>query len=251
MKEKIKNTFKDRLTTIGFSSIDRFYNAPKNHHPANILKNAKTVIVIAKNIPKGIINTINYTQHFIHRSQHSIYQQLDNLSLEIIKIIENESYNAIPIPAFVPLTINKYMPRGILSLKHAAVNAGIGLFGKNDLVYNEKYGSLLRFAAIITDMKLEPDQLIDKKTYCPEECEICIKSCSVKAIKKGYFNYKKCNNSAIYHGVNPLILFNLNKIEKFINTTYDNYWMNCSECILKCPLNKKNNCMQQPLCGLK
>ena len=52
-----------------------------------------------------------------------------------------------------------------------------------------------------------------------------------KAIKQNNFNKKKCLKKAITHGIDSLIIFNLNKIEKYLNTTYSNYWMNYSECI--------------------
>lgn len=237
-KQTLKNRFKDTLTTMGFASADRFHDAPEGYGPADVLNNAQTVIVLAKKLPSGIAHSENLSQHLIYNAQHTFYKQLDELNFQVIDMIEQQGYHAVSIPAYAALRINKTSVGGLMSLKHAAVKAGIGVFGKNQLVFHKDYGSLLRFSAVVTNMPLPADPVIDEKSYCEEHCRVCEKTCPVNAIGEKGFNKKKCSNKSIYHGSMPLLFLNMRKIEAFFNTNYHNYWMDCSECMLKCPLNK-------------
>ena len=71
-------------------------------------------------------------------------------------------------------------PWGILSLKHAAVKAGLGMFGRSGQVYHPRYGSLLRFGAVVTDAELPGDPLLEKDP-CPPKCNVCRTSCPAGA----------------------------------------------------------------------
>ena len=62
--------------------------------------------------------------------------------------------------------------------RHAALTAGLGILGKNGLLINEKYGSYIFIADIITD--IDPDLIgavkPQKAAFC-EGCGICLESC--------------------------------------------------------------------------
>jgi len=70
------------------------------------------------------------------------------------------------------------------SHRHAAVLAGLGRFGLNNLVLTPDYGPRMRFISVITTAEIEPDPLIKKeiclhpKTGCTE----CIDKCPFNAL---------------------------------------------------------------------
>ena len=100
---------------------------------------------------------------------------------------------AIPIPADEPYEYwdseNRH-GRGILSLKHLAQAAGIGCIGKNTLLVNKTYGNRLYLGAVISNLELTEDELIEN--FCPENCNICIKACPQEALDGITINQKKC-----------------------------------------------------------
>jgi ferredoxin len=75
---------------------------------------------------------------------------------------------------------------GEISLKKAAIQAGLGRRLKSTVVLHPKYGHRLRFMAVRTDAPLEPPA---DSTFAEEEnplcdgCSICIDACPTKALE--------------------------------------------------------------------
>jgi len=244
LKKSIIQWLGDKVDAVGFASADRFNDAPEKHHPARICKDARTVIVFGKTVPRGMLKSPDYNLYFLHRSYHSTYMYLDDLGVKLSNFVESQGdYLAVPIPTFAPMVFHGAESWGILSLKHAAVNAGLGAFGRNGLMFHPKYGSLLRLGAVVTDAELAPDTLIDTDP-CPPKCEACLKACPSKAFQDGSFNKMICMSYTIKHAIYPLALRSeegLKQIELVINTAGYNYWINCDTCLRVCPKNRRKN----------
>lgn len=71
----------------------------------------------------------------------------------------------------------------------AAVNAGLGVFGKNSLFINKKYGSWVFLGEIVTDRFFKPAKA--EKNLCAE-CNECIKKCPAEAIGENGIEKEKC-----------------------------------------------------------
>lgn len=226
---------------VGFASVDRFSEAPEAHHPSSICRDARTVIVIGKTIPLGVLYSPEYSLYFLQRSYHSVYDYLNEFGLMLSNRIEKEGYLAVPIPSFAPLLYEGMEPWGILSLKHAAVCAGLGSFGRSQQVYNSAYGSMLRFGAVVTSAAVEPDAMVEKDP-CPPKCRACMEACPAGAFESGSFEKMHCLAYTIRHGIYPLALSDengLKNIELIVNTAGYNYWIKCNECLRVCPNNRR------------
>ncbi|MFX1450499.1 MAG: 4Fe-4S double cluster binding domain-containing protein [Promethearchaeota archaeon] len=218
-----------------------FLEAPENHRPQNILENAKSVIVFGKTLPKAIFKMKYHQKQLIHRLYHSIYKFLDISAVKISNFIETLGYYAIPIPSYIPLRIENLEPWGIISLKHAALAAGLGKIAKNGLLIHPKFGTLIRLSAVITTADLIPDKMYEKDICL--DCNLCIENCPVKAFgkKTGKFNKIKCLNEVVKHGINILHPYDqnyVNNIELITNTMLVEYHVGCGKCLEVCPLNK-------------
>jgi len=71
---------------------------------------------------------------------------------------------------------------GPFSHRHAAVRAGLGEFGYNNIVLTKEFGPRQRFNTIVTDAKLVPDPLITEPICLRDKCTICQKACPMGAI---------------------------------------------------------------------
>lgn len=242
LKGDVKGFLEERVSAVGFAPVDRFGQAPEKHHPARICKNAETVIVFGIPIPRGILSSPDYDLYGIHRSYHTVYRQLDEIGLGLCNFIEsNGPHAAMLIPSYAPMVFHGAEPWGVLSLKHAAVNAGLGAFGRSGQMYHPEYGSLLRLGAVVTSAQMPGDPVIDEDP-CPKGCNACQKKCPAGAFtESGEFQKMTCLPYSVKHAIYPLALKGkdaLKYIERVVNTAGHDYWLACDECLKACPNNR-------------
>jgi len=159
----------NKADTVGFAPVDRFKEAPEAHRPQRMLQGAKTVIVYGRMIPKGVVRSLDYEKYFLHRSYHSVYPYLDELGYSLANYLEHKSGElAVQAPSYLPMVFHGMEPWGVLSLKHAAEKAGLGAFGRSGQLYHLLHGALLRWGAVITNLEIEGDPLMDD-IPCPED----------------------------------------------------------------------------------
>lgn len=82
------------------------------------------------------------------------------------------------------------------SFKFAAVHAGLGWIGKNDVVITSKYGPRVRLSAILIDEPFAYGKKITK-SYCPETCRRCVDVCPYKALKGVRWNIHSLRSDII------------------------------------------------------
>ncbi|HEX3075395.1 MAG TPA: epoxyqueuosine reductase [Lachnospiraceae bacterium] len=196
MKEDIRKIVLDLGADVcGFASVERFDHAPEGYHPRDSYSDCKTVVVIGLALPKGLyeVKPDLIYGHFNNLTCHEV----DRVSMMVAKVIE-EAYDgvAVPLPCDGPYEYwdsDKMEGHGLMSMKHAAVNAGIGTMGKNTLLINPKYGNRLTVGAILTNLELSSDEYAEPS--CINGCNICVKSCPVQAISAELVNQKLCRSN--------------------------------------------------------
>ena len=108
-----------------------------------------------------------------------MYADLDKIAMELCRFCQDHNIKAVPIPADVPYLHwdqENMHGRGIISLKHAAVLAGLGMMGKSTIFINETYGNMVYIGAVLIDTKIDPDP-INENFKCPPACKKCLKAC--------------------------------------------------------------------------
>ena len=82
------------------------------------------------------------------------------------------------------------------SFKFAAINAGLGWIGKNDVVITKQYGPRVRLSAIlINELFIYDNKII--KSNCPENCKKCVDVCPHKALHNVQWNINSLRNDII------------------------------------------------------
>lgn len=193
MKEKIRDCIlKLGADVCGFASIDRFLNAPKGFHPKDIFDECKTVIVFAVALPKGLFH-VDSRLIYGHFNEISC-QMVDKTAFQTAIFIEKKFDKiAVPLPCDTPYEFwdeEKLEGRGLISMKHAAEKAGLGRIGKNSLLINKQYGTMLTIGAVLTNMAIISDPIAEK--ICIDSCSLCIKNCPMKALDISGVNQKEC-----------------------------------------------------------
>jgi len=209
---------------FGVASAVDLNDAPLGHRPLDILPNAKSVIVLGIKMldaQTDILPTDGDSfgeaprQDMFRGHNDFISQQLDRVGYAIARFLEKKGFKTYHQMASTGGVDQRYL-MGLLSLKHMAIRAGIGVFGRHSLLITPQYGPRVRLTAIITDAKLEPDTPINEN-FC-KGCESpCISLCPVNALKKP-------------SNVSPY------EINKFACRQYLNTRPTCGICLKVCPI---------------
>ena len=64
-----------------------------------------------------------------------------------------------------------------LSFKTLAVKAGIGWFGKNDLLITEQYGPRVSLAVVLRAVDIGIEDSVQWENGCPADCNDCVDAC--------------------------------------------------------------------------
>jgi len=191
-EEKIKEIiFNKGADLCGIANIDRFSNTPIGFHPSDIYKDCKSVIVLAKRLPKGLVY-VNPRIVYNHANELNV-SAVDKITYEASIEMEQLGCIAVPLPCDGPYDYwdkDNLKGIGLLSMRHAAVLAGLGSLGKNTLFINKRYGNFLTIGAILTNLDLKPDPLSEE--LCDENCRLCLDHCPAKALDGKTADQKLC-----------------------------------------------------------
>ena len=193
MKEKLREIILDHGADVcGFASIERFQDAPAGFHPNDIWSDCKTVIVFGIALPEGVFR-IKPNLIYGHFNYGSCVP-VDDIAFRTAKIIEAQFNGiAVPLPSDGPYEYwdsDNMEGRGLISMKHAAVYAGLGTLGKNTLLLNRQFGNRLTLGAVLTNLTLESDDCA--QPLCIEGCSLCLQNCPVNALNGSSAVQKAC-----------------------------------------------------------
>lgn len=167
----------------GIAAANSLSSAPEGFRPLDLMPKAKSVVVLAKQIPKEtVINQRRLSTYA--RSCTTSMAMLDTAALQAACWLELQGGRALAIAADDPYTAwDEAMQHGMgdLSHRHAAVAAGLGRLGKNSLLVTPQYGNRVHLVSVLTDLVLEPDQPIPGDP-CPPDCHLCTEVCPAGAI---------------------------------------------------------------------
>lgn len=241
---------------MGVAPIKRFIGAPLGHHPCDFNSKAANVIVIGIPIPKGVLSypemmkgselipesiRLDVLQGYYYRTAgfDIINRVLEDTCLRMTLVLEENGYESLYFaPTFGNLYSSYYdkIRVGLFSLRHAAVRAGLGEFGLNNLVINPKYGPRVRYAAIITEADLPASPITKEKVCLGFDCAVCIEECGAYAISLN--NGDKEKERDIW--LNPISRTNASLCLSKQNETY------CfGRCLAVCPVGRDNQYIVQ------
>lgn len=211
------------------ASTDTLNNAPEGHCPRDILPTAKSVIVLGMKLLDAQVDILPTGQEgdfFTASPRQDVYAghddfvsgQLDEIGFALARFLERRGFKAYHQLASRGGVDRRYW-MGLFSLKHAAIKAGLGVFGYHSLVITPQYGPRLRLTAIVTDAEMEADAPLNRN-FC-EDCSghPCITLCPANAIGNP-------ENGSLY------------KIDKFACGQYLDTRPACAICLKVCPIGK-------------
>jgi epoxyqueuosine reductase QueG len=165
------------IDLVGVAHASAFTDAPRGHRPESLLRRARSVFVMAIHVPDAsfeLAPSREYSAAYLVANS-----ELNRVAFRVARFLESEGHRALQVPASPPYDYERNM--GDLSHRHAGQLAGIGVFGKSDLLLSERFGPRMRLVSVVTDALLEADEPLEID-LC-KDCEECIRGCPSKALQ--------------------------------------------------------------------
>lgn len=211
---------------IGFTGYDerwvythKYSRELENEKPNVMPEGLKHVIVVAKAMDHGLIDTVPSA---LSGTATGWGYSEDTLTLLALgQYIRNLGYQAVPNLNDTALSIP------------LAIQAGLGEYGRHGMVITKEFGPRVRFGKIFTDLPLVDDRPVSfgVKEFC-EACRRCSDACPVQAIPDDEPSERTHNRSNLV-GVRKWTV-DAEKCFGFWTTQNSD----CSICIRVCPYNK-------------
>lgn len=189
----------DGASLAGVAPVERFDGAPKSHHPRELLPGARAVFTFGIRIldrvlewPDLLQGSPFFAEHLRLEALHSLFyrrsgydvinDRLNHIALRLANHLEDLGYASLFFPAtYGGLSDKMTQLPGMFSQRHAAVRAGLGEFGLNNVVVTGRYGPRIRFNSVITSASLVGSPLLQTKTCLGANCNICVEECPAGA----------------------------------------------------------------------
>lgn len=225
-KEEIRKLGLDLgIDAVGFTSIED-YRSERSPDPRAILPDVKSIIVLGHRMLDGALDSKNMRVAMTARMG---VMDTSKSHLYLMSRFIEDKFNAKAAPILSSYPLDMEAPSlgllGDVSLRHAAVSAGLGTFGRHNLVINPRFGSRLSFTGILTELPLVSDQPVTEE-LC-NNCNLCVEACPGKALDiEGKTEDLKCLRVSQPYGIGGAIGY----IRRFLGKSTDD-----QQAILKDP----------------
>jgi epoxyqueuosine reductase len=149
-----------------------------------------------------------------------IYTALESLSFRLAEMLRARGLLA------AALTYEDSI--ALVDLKAAAVEAGLGVLGRNGLVVSRRYGPRVRFGAVFTDAPWDPTGPL-RDYFCPS-CTRCWNACPTGALGPGGLDRSRC---IAEYAPSPELAGMQERLERRPSAGTR---LQCSACMTSCPI---------------
>lgn len=245
MLEKIEKLLdKHTMDVVGVADASDWKSLLIECRPDEILEGCKRVIVFGKEIPRPTYLASKHALDLYANVAQNYYQTTDAAAIEVASLLTRDGFPSIPLGSYLPILMREGKYWGMVSLKHAAVRAGLGTMGKNTLLANKDFGNRLRFGGVLTTAEL-PAGVPLEKSLCPEDCRKCVEVCPVQALDGlgGIDQFKCLKKSTLHPLLSTAFLSQWLRSSRFVNEYFElvtgslgaRYTYGCFECLVNCP----------------
>lgn len=219
----------------GIAAIDEVLDGPsykavalsswKSNHSEDTtpwMPNARSLLVLAMHHPED-----DPRLDWFDRGNTAGNRQMTKVSEELgTWLFKTHGVRAQPLPYHVE--------KGGVYLKDAAVFAGLGVVGKNNLLLDRKWGPRVRLRAVLIEDSLPSSRPLEDFQPCQGCAMPCREACPVKAFARGEYDRSTCIQRLELDRAHPIESGQRDSKGSPILVTD---W--CRSCELSCPVGEK------------
>jgi epoxyqueuosine reductase len=173
---------------------------------------ADRVIVLARRINLGSTRITKWDERHKYYNDELAITALEETSLELVLWLETQGYPALIVP---PTHVDPWRYDGnpekhlspLLSLDHAAVEAGLGTLGLNLQLLTPEFGPRVILSAVLSSVPVDADTPMADALCQGPECGRCLATCPGDVIGQWDRDWPGCDAYRNPHGFNHLTQF--------------------------------------------
>ncbi len=179
------------ISLVGYAAAGRWTEplfepwVPPDFFPDHIIPETETVIVIG--LPVALFALETSPSIWYHELYKTINSLLDQYTVQLASILTQAGFPSVFIPrdGYGSIEVLLHNPVAFFSHRHAAVLAGLGRFGVNNMVLTREFGPRVRYGSIFTTARIPSDPLIEDDLCI--HCNRCVSLCPVSALEEGEY----------------------------------------------------------------
>lgn len=173
---------------------------------------ADRVIIVAKRLSAGVTRIPRWNERHKYYNDELTTTVLEEITLELVLWLEQKGYPALIIP---PSHVDPWRYQGdpyehmkpMLSLEHAAVEAGMGTLGLNRQLLTPEYGPRVMLAGVLSSAPVEAGTRMEQALCLGPECGRCLTACPGDVIGHWDRDWAACDRYRSPHGFQHLTEF--------------------------------------------
>jgi epoxyqueuosine reductase len=163
------------------------------------------VIVLASRLQAGTSRILPWNDRNKYYNDELTITHLEEVALELVYWLEDAGYPAIIVP---PTHVDPWRYQGdpsahqkpLLSLPHAAVEAGLGTLGLNGQLLTPEFGPRVVLSAVLCTVEVEADAPPTSALCRGPQCGRCLKACPGDVIGHWERDWPACDRYRSPHG---------------------------------------------------
>ena len=162
-------------------------------------------IVLAKRLNDGVARIRRWDDRHKYYNDELALTHLEETSLELVYWLEDCGYPALIVPP-THVDPSRYSNQPaehiepMLSLPHAAVEAGLGTLGLNLQLLTPAYGPRVILTAVLSSVPVECDRPMTEALCRGPSCGRCLKTCPGDAVLEWDRDWPACDRHRSPHG---------------------------------------------------
>jgi epoxyqueuosine reductase len=207
IKAKARSLGADLVGIADGAHLERYPPDPLHpQRPSDITDlDGGRVIVLAKRVSRGTARIAAWNDRHKFYNDELALSRLEEASLELVYWLEDNGYPALIVPPTHadPSAYNgnpKEPARSLLSLPHAAVEAGLGTLGLNLQLLTPEFGPRVLLTAVLCSVDVACDRKMETALCLGPTCGRCLKTCPADAVHHWARDWPACDRFRSPHG---------------------------------------------------
>jgi epoxyqueuosine reductase QueG len=212
MKEDIRQFILGQgADVVGFAAAED-YESPLSPDLVSILPGVKSLVVLGfRELPScesdnkelamsGRLDVMEFSRSVNYKAARHICTKF--------------GVKTMPVPVSYPMTMSAETKGAVgeVSLRHAAVAAGLGAWGRHNIVIHPELGTRVVFTALLTQLELTSDGRVTEDLCIG--CDLCVENCPGRALDvEGKTHLGKCLSNSQPEGIGGAIRFGMQLID--------------------------------------